>query len=231
LADEVLEFVIEIDAPRTFAYSNMIFGLVAYARGDFEEARSCYIKALEIFNKTEDKRNIANVWINLARTEYREGNRQAALAYLDDSLALARELDIRWTLSFALEILGLLERDAGNYELAVVYFKESLRLAVEQSNQQGIANCLGALAGLAVLVNDPDRGACMFAASERIRREMGAKMGSKDQQEYEHYLGILRDQLDVLGLTNAWSKGSAKTTEQILEDLETWKFPSGEGVQ
>jgi hypothetical protein len=130
-----------------------------------------------------------------------------------------------------LEILGLLERDEGDYEQALNHFHESLKLSVEQSNQQGIANCLGALAGLAVLVNEPDRAACMFAASERIRRVMGAKMGSKDQQEYEHYLGILKNQLDVLELTTAWSEGSARTTEQILEDLEIWTVPSKQGVR
>jgi tetratricopeptide (TPR) repeat protein len=174
---------------------------------------------------------MATLWVNVARTAYRQGDLESAEKFLRDSLALSRELDTRWTLSFALEIMGLLERDVGNYESALDYFKESLKFSVDQSNQQGIANCLGALAGLAVLVNEPDRAACMFAASERIRRVMGAKMGSKDQQEYEHYLGILKNQLDVLELTTAWSEGSARTTEQILEDLEIWTVPSKQGVR
>jgi predicted ATPase/class 3 adenylate cyclase len=231
LANEALESMIEVNAPRTVAYSNLIFGLEAYARGDFEEARAFFQKAHAYFQKTEDKRNIANLWINLARTAYREGDRQSAVKYLNDSITLSRELDIRWTLSFALEIMGLLDREAGNYESAVNHLKESLRLSVEQENQQGIANSLGALAGLAVLVDEPERAACLFAASERIRRAMGAKMGSKDQQEYEHYLGILKDQLDVLVLTTAWSEGSALTIEQISGDLDLWAFTSGDGSE
>jgi hypothetical protein len=153
------------------------------------------------------------------------------MKYLNDSVILSRELDLRWTLSFALEIIGLLERDTGNYHESLDHLKESLALSVEQSNQQGIANCFGALGGLAVLVNEPERAACMFAASERIRKAMGAKMGSKDQQEYEHYLGILKNQLDILDLTSAWSEGSAKTTEQIMEDLGSWSVRSKEGVR
>jgi tetratricopeptide (TPR) repeat protein len=231
LANDILQSVIEINAPRTIAYSYEIYGLNAYARGDFEEARTFFQKALEVFQKIEDKRNIAHLWINFARTAYREDDRQGAMKYLHDSIALSRELGTHWTLSFGLEILGLLERDEGDYEQALNHFHESLKLSVEQSNQQGIANCLGALAGLAVLVNEPDRAACMFAASERIRRVMGAKMGSKDQQEYEHYLGILKNQLEVLELTTAWSEGSARTTEQILEDLEIWTVPSKQGVR
>jgi hypothetical protein len=126
--------------------------------------------------------------------------------------------------------MGLLERDAGNFEQAVEHLKESLKLSVEQENQQGITNCLGALAGLAVLSNEPERAACMFAASERIRRAMGAKMGSKDQQEYEHYLGILKNQLDVLELTSAWSEGSVITVEQLVEEIDSWTVPMKEGV-
>jgi hypothetical protein len=49
-------------------------------------------------------------------------------------------------------------------------------------------------------------------------------MGSQDQQEYEHYLGILKDELGVLKLTSTWSAGSALTMEQILERIENWNL-------
>jgi predicted ATPase/class 3 adenylate cyclase len=224
LAREVVAMATEVNAPRPLAYADEIFGLEAYARGDFEEARAYFHKALEVFQKIQDRRNIANLWVNLARTAYRQGEREEAMLYLKDSMALSQELDLVWTHSFALEIMGLLERQAGNYELAVDYFKESLKLSYGQENQQGIANSLGALAGLAILAREPELAACLFAASERIRREMDARMGSQDQQEYEHYLGILKDELGVLKLTSTWSAGSALTMEQILERIENWNL-------
>jgi hypothetical protein len=115
--------------------------------------------------------------------------------------------------------MGLLEREASNYDHATQLFLESLHLSAEQSNQQGIANCFGALAGLAVLLNQPAQAACLFAAAEKLRTAMGAKMGSNDQQEYERYLALLRDQMDPGEFEAAWSRGLKLTTEQTIAEL------------
>jgi tetratricopeptide (TPR) repeat protein len=189
-----------------------------------DEARALFQEALLIFERINDRRNIASLWVNLARTAYRQGDKECARQCLNLSLSLSRELEIRWTVSFALEIMGLLERELGHYDRATQLFMESLHLSLEQANQQGIANCFGALAGMAVLRNQPAQAACLFAAADKIRAEMGAKMGSDDQREYERYMAILHDQLDPATFEAAWSKGGAMTTEQIIEGF---KEPGG----
>ena len=143
---------------------------------------------------------------------------KSAIQFLDESLSISRKLDIRWSLAFSLEIMGLLQRSQGNCGRAADLFRESLHLSAEQANQQGIANCLGALAGLAVLATQPVRAARLFAAAGELRQAMGAKMGSDDQREYEHYLAVLRGQLDDTAFTAAWSEGRAMTTEQAIEE-------------
>jgi predicted ATPase/class 3 adenylate cyclase len=220
LAGEILARAGEIGAPRPVAYAKEVLGLGAYARRDLDEARALFQEALLIFERINDGRNIAGLWVNLARTAYRQGDKESARQYLDLSLSLSHGLEIRWTVSFALEIMGLLEREAGNYERATQLFMDSLHLSVKQANQQGIANCFGALAGMAVLRNQPAQAACLFAAAEKLRVEMGAKMGSADQEEYEHYLAILHDQLDPESFEAAWLKGSLMITEQIIEGLK-----------
>jgi tetratricopeptide (TPR) repeat protein len=162
----------------------------------------------------------------LARTLYRQDDRVEAIRCLDESLSISRELDIRWSLAFSLEIMGLLQRSQGNYGRASELFQESLSLSVEQANQQGIANCLGALAGLAAMAKQPIRAAHLFAAAEKLRQAMGVRMGSDDQHEYEHYLGVLRPQLEDAAFVTAWSEGCAMTTEQAINEasklVETW---------
>lgn len=219
LAREIIARAEEVGAPRPIAYAHEVLGMGAYARGALDEANTLFQKALQIFKNLDDQRNLASLWVNLARTAYRQGEHDSALHFLEQSLKLSRELEIQWTTSYALEIMGLLERASGRYERAERFFLESLRLAVQQANQQGIANCLGALAGIAIVVHQPARATILFAAAEKYRKAMGAQMSSNDQAEYQGYLDMLRARLEPDGFESAWSVGSSMTIEQIMAEL------------
>jgi len=193
-AEEGLELSLEIDAPQATAYAKVLLALGKYSEGSLVEARDKFQEALAIFQKINDYRNIAITYVNLARTAYRQGDQDTARQYLEKSLSISNELNIRWTLGFVLEIMGLVHRNAGNFGTALGLFQESLRISVEQDNKQGIANCLGALAGLAVMADQPKRATRLFAAAAKLRREMGAKMSNNDRIEYEQYLDLVHEQ-------------------------------------
>jgi tetratricopeptide (TPR) repeat protein len=180
-------------------------------------------EAIEIFRKVGDRRSVAIALINLARTAYREGEFENAAQLLDESLSLSRQLSIRWTDSFVLEIIGLLSRSQGNMAQACELFKESLKISAEQDNQQGIANCLGALAGLAVFAKQPARAARLFAAAEKIRDTQKMYMGGDDRQEYEQYLAALRRELDQTTMDALWMEGYSISLEEIIADLKDWQ--------
>lgn len=144
------------------------------------------------------------------------------MQHLEEGRSISQQRNIRWTYALVLEIMGLLQRSSGNYKRALELLQESLHLAVEQENLQGIANCLGALAGLAVMANQAQRAARLFAAASKLRREMGAQMSSNDRQEYEHYLALVHDHLDHVTFEAEWSQGFSMTTEQIITELNEW---------
>lgn len=217
LAQEGLELSSDIDTPRSMAYDKVIFGLCEYHLGNLESAVTYQEEALEIFRKVEDKRSIAQTLVNLARSVYRQGERSAAINYLRESLDISRELDIRWSLAYTLEIMGLLKRNEGDYQAALPLFKESLELSVEQSNQQGIANCLGAMAGLAALNQQPIQSARLFAAAANLRESRGIKMGAEDKKEYEQYLAALHEALDHEQFNKFMLEGC---TIQVTEAVE-----------
>jgi predicted ATPase/class 3 adenylate cyclase len=222
LADETLTLSLALESPRPIGYANVLAALGMYSEGNLAEARHKFQDALAIFSKINDRRNLAGTYVHLARTAYRQGDHEAATHFLEEGISISQKLGIRWTYGFALEIMGLLRRSEGNYEQALNLFQESLHLAVEQENQQGIANCLGALAGLAMMANQARRAARLFAASAKLRYEIGAKMSSYDQQEYEYYLTQVHEQLDHATFESEWSLGFIMTTEQIIEELEEW---------
>jgi predicted ATPase/class 3 adenylate cyclase/Tfp pilus assembly protein PilF len=221
-AEKSLDLSTEMDAPQAIAYANVLKALGMYSEENLLGARDKFQEALTIFQKINDSRNMAGTYVHLARTAYRQGEHQAAMHYLQESLSISQKLNVRWTLGFVLEIMGLLQRSDGNYEQALKLFQESLHLSVKQENQQGIANCLGALAGLAVLANQPARAARLFAAAARLRREMGANMSSNDRLEYEKYLTMVHEHLNYAAFEAEWLQGFSMTTEQIIEDLKGW---------
>lgn len=217
LAADCLRMATELNAPRPVAYCKEVFGLIAYARGDLAEARQLFLEAIDLFERLGDRRNVASARTNLARALYRQGDHEAARQCVDESLAISRELDIRWTLGFGLEILGLVHRSRHNDEVALGLFQESLAVSLEQGNRQGVANCLGAIAGLAALSNQATAAAILFGAAQRIRREIGARMGSGDLAEYEFYLVLARQHLAEDEFEAAWARGSSLTIEQVVE--------------
>lgn len=222
IAKEILELSTGVEAFRTTGHTKVLLALGKYSEGKLSEAKDLFHEALAIFQEINDRNNIASTYVNLARTAYRQSDPDAAMHYLDESLVISQDLHSRWTYGFVLEIMGLLQRSVGNYERALGLFHESLHLAVEQENLQGIANCLGALAGLAVMANQAKRAARLFAAAAKLRREMGAKMSSSDRIEYEKYRTMVHEHLDHATFEAEWLEGFSMTTEQIIEDLKEW---------
>jgi tetratricopeptide (TPR) repeat protein len=205
------------------AYCNEVLGLAAFSRNHLSEARDLFNKAIEIFDKLGDRRNVASVLIHLARTAYRQGEFESAGRFIDKSLEVSRQLNVQWTLGLALEITGLLDRSQGRYDRALARFQESLKISVNQGNWQGIANCLGAIAGLA---SRPWDAAHLFAASQKTREEIEARMGEGDQAEYNEYLTRLRQQLDDDEFNNAWTHGYTMTIDQAVEIAMNIHFSS-----
>jgi tetratricopeptide (TPR) repeat protein len=156
--------------------------------------------------------------VGLARTAYRLDDHARAEEFLEESLSLSRKYGIQWSLAYSLEIIGLLRRSEGDYRRAFQLLQESLQLSSEQENQQGIANALGAIAGLAAMVNQPEMAARLFAAAERIREDIGSRMGLADQKEYEACLRQAKIQVGGAAFGASWSDGQEMSTKEAVRE-------------
>jgi predicted ATPase/class 3 adenylate cyclase len=230
LVKEGVKLSSEIDTPRSEAYAMVIYGLGEYTRGDLPAAVEHLESALAIFRKVNDPRSIAQTLVNLARSVYRLGDQGKALSYLQESLSLSREYDTRWSLAFSLEIMGLVRRSQGDLRAALDLFKESLQLSAEQANLQGIANCLGAIAGLASLNGKPAEATRLFSAAANLRTSMGVKMGLDDQREYEQYLAVLSQELDEAVFKQLMLEGCSISMEQAVEQAMQVAYQTDEAA-
>jgi predicted ATPase/DNA-binding SARP family transcriptional activator len=218
LSEESLHLAQEIEALFEAALAKNVLGLCAHAQARLVEAREWFEEALSFFREVDDYRNIAHTLVGLARTAYRLEDHQSAQELLEEGLLLSRTFGIQWSLAFSLEIMGLLRRSDGDYGRALQMFRESLQLSIDQANQQGIVNCLGAIAGLAAVLKQPETAVRLFGFTEQLRAEIGNQMGQADLQEYEAYLQLAKGQLDEDAFSALWSGGKAMITEQAIAE-------------
>ena len=216
IAENCVQLAEEIEAPLEKALAKVVLGLSAHAEVRLIEAREWFEQALKFFRGVKDYRNIAHTQVGLARTAYRLNDLEGAQVYLNESLKLSRTYGIQWSLAYSLEIMGLLRRSAGDYDGALQAFQESLQLSRDQANKQGVINCLGAIAGVAAFLNQPEIATRLFAVTSQIRERINSKMGQADKIEYDKYVELARSQLDDLTFDALWSKGSTMSVEQAI---------------
>jgi predicted ATPase/uncharacterized protein YhfF/Flp pilus assembly protein TadD len=225
LAEQCLSLAAEIGAPRPDAYIRQALGLTAYNRGDYQQALELLREAQQAFEKIGDRRSLAGVWVNLARVAYRQGDRESAIQYLIQSLAVSTQLGLRWVAAYTLEIMGLLHSSQGDDARAMDLFTQSLKISLDHENQQGIANCLGAMAGIAARHGLALQALRCFAAAEKIRADNGAAVGASDRQEYERYLSMAQGQLEAVSYNTAWAAGQALGAELLAAGLQdAWRL-------
>ena len=127
-------------------------------QGDNDEGEHLASRILEISKTAVEQEHVYSVAIHLlAIVATRRGDRDRALALLEESLAIGRRGGEPWLLSIALNNLGNLLSGEGDYERAAELFEESLaigeargdldRRARALNNLGFVTNGLGDLAG------------------------------------------------------------------------------------
>ena len=104
-------------------------GLLALFQGDVDEGERLASRILEISKTATEPEFAYSVAIHLlAIVANRRGDRDRAVAWLEESLEIGRRGGEWWLYSIALNNLGDLLMGEGDYERAVTYFEESLAI-------------------------------------------------------------------------------------------------------
>ena len=101
--------------------------ILALWQGDIDEGEQLASRILEISKTAAEQEHVYSVAIHLlAIVASRRGDRDQALALLEESLEIGRRGGDAWLLSIALNNLGNLLMGEGEYERAIELFEESL---------------------------------------------------------------------------------------------------------
>ncbi len=133
-----------------------------------------------------------------------QGEYAAGRAFVEESLAIAREMGDRSGIALSLNLLGRMARDQGDYAAARALFEESLALRRALGDKPGVGALLNNL-GLAAS-NHGDYAAArrLLEESLAIFRELGDEQG-------------ITTTLHNLGFT-AWNQGDAAAARASFEE-------------
>jgi len=119
-------------------------GIIHYYQGDYQNALSQYLKALDRFPfiRPQDKKikiRKATLLTNIGVVYDETKQFQEAARYYTEALTLARQVNEPEIIANILNNQGTLYRDLGNNELAFQHYHEAMQLRKKQNNRFGLA--------------------------------------------------------------------------------------------
>jgi hypothetical protein len=117
----------------------------------------------------------------------------------------------------ALNNLGDLAFDQGDFAAAKTLHEESLAIKQELGDRQGIAESLEGLAEVASAAAEPARAARIWGSAERLRAEIGSALPPSERPRYNRQLDAARAAIgDNVAFDLAWQEGRAMKLDDAL---------------
>jgi predicted ATPase/class 3 adenylate cyclase len=192
------------------------FGSVAFVQGLYAEAEDAYLKSLTKFRELGDKSMAANVLAGLGEMARFLDDYERAGKFWEQNLDIFREARRRFALAYPFHGLAWVSLRKCDYDKARTLFEESLTLSIESGNKSVIAICLAGLAGILGETGKPEQAARLFGAVEFLLKDI-SRLEPQDQKDFDHYVTVVREQLDEAAIENAWAEGRTMMMEQAIK--------------
>jgi hypothetical protein len=125
-------------------------------------------------------------------------------------------LGYRRGVATAIQNMGALAFELGDYARARTLFCDGLRIRRELGLQRGYAYSFEYIADVDEIEKRYEQAVQLLAAANTLRVRLGAPVEQINQKENEEALTRLCAQLGDVAYEIAWSKGTTMTTEQAI---------------
>jgi hypothetical protein len=159
---------------------------------------------------------ITQVHIDLCYLALHSGDLARAHEVAVESLEAARTAGDRSWLSLGFLAIALVALERRVLPSARASLIESLLLSQESATQVELAAMLDGFARLAALEGTPVRTVCLAGASAAVRARQGVRPSPVARERLESALGDARSTLGQEVSDEAWARGQAMSTEQMI---------------
>lgn len=159
-------------------------GMVAYHQGDYATARTWFERCLQSCRQHGVNDHAADSLNRLGDLARLEGDLDAARRLYTESLELWTTVHGGPGTASALHKLGQTARRRGETAESERLVRDALQRQMDIGNQQGMLECLAALAGLALDAEQFERGVELLAASATALEDLGAPLAPADAADF-----------------------------------------------
>ena len=158
---------------------------------------------------------MARVHWALASLAHFAGDYPAARHHLDLSLPTFRRIDDRFSLGWALHILGVVTVKTGDFDAARAAFREGLSLFGEARDVTGLALLLDDLSGLALTEGDVPRAARLAGGAAALQKQSGTDLAAVlNKAEGRYRPG--EQVVDEHTIRTAWNDGQTLPLDRLI---------------
>jgi tetratricopeptide (TPR) repeat protein len=197
------------------AYGNM--ARLESIHGNYQEAEKYIALFLPIMG--EGTISLQSGFLNLgmgigARSQ---GRFDRAQRHFEEGLRIFIQMGHKGMITGMTSEIAHTQRALSNYTAAKNTYRETIKLYQDYGNRPAVAHQLECFAMIAVVEEEPQRAAKLFAAAEAIRELTGHKRSDEEEAEEAQFMSRLRVMLPEAEFNTLWAKGKSMTMEQAIE--------------
>jgi predicted ATPase/class 3 adenylate cyclase len=192
------------------------FSFVFFVRpDDYGRAAALLDESLALYAQLGDDAGVARTHWALGSIAHYQADYQSARRHLDLCLPTFRRLDDRFSLGWALHLLGVVAVKTGAFAEARAAFREALSLFAEAADVSGIALLLDDLSSLALAEGDVPRAARLAAGAAALQKQSGTGLAEVlHQVEGRSRPG--EKSVDEATVRAAWAEGQAMPRDRMI---------------
>ncbi len=191
-----------------------VLGLTALSQGEVGSAERLHREALAVAQDGPDAWNMALALSGLADLAIAVGRFDDAAELARGAATHARAVGEKWLTAYSVGTRGLAAALLGAGGEAIPLLQESMLLFREIGDALGMANCVEALARVALLGGDAPAAVRLLGACAAFRHTYGTPLTPLEEQELDGHLALARDLLGDAAFEAAWEAGSRLSFEE-----------------
>jgi ATP/maltotriose-dependent transcriptional regulator MalT len=216
LVNEALSVGREDDDAWVISFALFLQGLLAFERGDREQAISCSNEARVAADACGQVVQDAGPLMVLANVALANGDYGRAQQFYDESLMEVRQAGEIWGLGIILSVAAGLRIVRHDFATARAQVVEALSLNEALDDPRGITWNLEVFAGLASAEGDAETAARLWGASERLLDSVGGSLLPHIRWIRDRYLEPVRSALGPASFEAARTEGRAMSSAKAI---------------
>jgi predicted ATPase/DNA-binding CsgD family transcriptional regulator len=206
----------------------------AVSQGDEARAVRLCAELEAACREVGDDGTLANIASSRGFIAHRRGELDRAAAHFADYLRRAHERQDQYDAAQALEYLGYVLADRGDYVRAAARYRESLACWRDLGTKEGLIDWLAMVATMAAALGERERAVRWFATMEAWAAVLGFAFPLPEQTRFRRTAAGVRAVLGEAAFSEAATAGRSLTLEAATAEAEAWlagvNTPTNEGL-